>query len=75
MKILYTGEIRRGKDGKFIIDDNKGNWIEVTEIQLSLYLGSLFGAVVEHMRLKEFNGTMFIDVKTDGEFRKEAEND
>lgn len=75
MKTLYLGEIRRGVDGDYWIDDTKFDWKTVSEIQMSMYLGSLFGATVEHLRMSKITGSLFIEVKVDDEVGKEVQND
>lgn len=75
MKQYYACDIKRDKDGKFWVDDNKMDWTPMNEVPLSMYMGSLFGALIEHWRLNNIAGEMYIDIKIDDETRKEASND
>lgn len=75
MKTLYVGELKRCEDGSWWVDDTKFDWKQMSEINMSIYLGSIFGAIVEHMRLAKSTGSLFIEVKTDEETEKEVQND
>lgn len=75
MKTLYVGELKRCEDGSWWLDDTKFDWKQMSEINMSIYLGSIFGAIVEHMRLAKSTDSLFIEIKTDRETEKEAQND
>lgn len=75
MKTLYVGELKRCEEGSWWVDDTKFDWKQMSEINMSIYLGSIFGAIVEHMRLAKSTDSLFIDVKTDEETEKEVQDD
>lgn len=75
MKTLYVGELKRCEDGSWWVDDTKFDWKQMSEINMSIYLGSIFGAIVEHMRLAKSTDSLFIEVKTNEETEKEVQND
>lgn len=75
MKTLYVGELKRCEDGSWWVDDTKFDWKQMSEINMSIYLGSIFGAIVEHMRLAKSTDSLFIEVKTDEKTEKEVQND
>ena len=69
MKELYFGELKRDAEGNYWVDDNKVDRKEFNEIDLSIYLGSLWGAAVERLRLEKRTGSLLLTInyKEEGE--------
>lgn len=74
MKKLYVGELKRCEDGSWWVDDTNYDWKTMSEVNMCIYLGSLFEAIVEHMRLAKSTDSLFIEVETDNEMGKEVLN-
>ena len=63
MKELNCIEIKRDAKGDLWVEDKKLDWEKMTEVGATLYLGALWGSVVEHMRLENKVCLITIDVK------------
>lgn len=75
MKEFYFGEFKRSDDGTFLVDDSKVDREKMTEVQMSIYLGSLIGAAVEKMNLAKATGSIFIRLTCDDKVWEEVRND
>ena len=63
MKELNFIEIKRDAEGYLWVGDRKLDWEKMTEVEATMYLGALWGSVVEHMRLEKKVCLITIDVK------------
>lgn len=75
MKTIYFGEFKRNEDGTYDVDDLKYDWDEMSECQMSVYLGGVIGASVEKMKKAGVVGSLYIEVMVDNDVWKEVRDD